>query len=81
MSSQCQIPQFGACCCTCKHHVEDFHACSVDIERCKKEGCICSKHKGWICLGMNYGKEPRAHSGWGEHGMCELHEAIEGRQG
>lgn len=61
----------GVCCCNCKNHIEDFHHCMTVKE--KHDGCVCSKHKGWICLISFEGEKPRAHSNWLEHGYCELH--------
>ena len=67
----------GRCCCNCKYHVEDFWACvtidriayAIEHDVAAPKGCVCSLHKGWICTGTG-----RAHSGWKEHGMCEVHE-------
>ena len=59
--------EFHACCCTCRYHHEDFHHCTTTKDRGNR--CVCSDHKGWICMGLE-----RAHSGWSAHGMCELHE-------
>ncbi len=81
--NKCQIkePPFYQCCCNCKSHVEDFCHCTIDRGlRKKKVGCICSIHKGWICVGFVYmddGHGP-AHSGWPEHSCgCELYDAKE----
>ena len=54
------------CCCGCRWHIEDFHHCTTVAE---SGGCVCSQHKGWICMSP---ESERAHSGWGEHGMCEM---------
>lgn len=66
----------GECCCNCANHYEDFYHCTSNP---KPEGydkdnheCICNVHKGWICLISLEGERPNAHSGWSEHGMCEL---------
>ncbi len=61
----------GSCCCNCKNHYEDFNHCTTGGQ--KENGCVCSEHKGWICLISFEGETPRAHSGWSEHGMCEMH--------
>jgi hypothetical protein len=68
----CMLPKFGSCCCNCRWHVEDFHHCTTarDLREQTKK-CVCGEHKGWICMAP----EDRAHSGWSEHGMCEMHEA------
>jgi len=66
--NDCAIPHRGSCCCNCRWHVEDFHHCTTVPDR---KGCVCSEHKGWICMAEG----DRAHSGWSEHGMCEMHEA------
>ena len=54
------------CCCGCRWHIEDFHHCTTVAER---DECVCSQHKGWICMPP---ESERAHSGWSEHGMCEM---------
>lgn len=81
MSEECQIHskviKGGRCCCNCKHHIEDLHHCTTNPAlREEKKGCICSEHKGWICLAPEMFEERRggAYSGWPEHGMCEMHE-------
>lgn len=63
----------GCCCCNCANHLEDFHHC--DVSRPEGiEGCVCNIHKGWICrVQFEDTKEIRYHSGWSEHGMCEMH--------
>ena len=62
----------GDCCCNCANHIEDFYHCTT-VERKEGEGCVCSKHKGWICLVSFDGEKTIAHSNWAEHGFCELH--------
>lgn len=66
--NDCAIPQWGSCCCNCRWHIEDFHHCTTVEDRGGK--CVCSEPKGWICMSP----EGHAHSGWTEHGMCEMHE-------
>lgn len=53
------------CCCKCKSLITDYHHCIVDNP---KDGCCCSKVKGYICLADG----TRAFSGWSRHGCCEL---------
>lgn len=74
MSGTCQAERYkGRCCCTCQWHIEDFHHCTTAMERrAVEEKCVCSDHKGWICMPPELGG--RAHSGWSGHGMCECHE-------
>jgi hypothetical protein len=36
-------------------------------------GCVCGIAKGWICAPP---ESDRAHSGWTEHGICEMHEEV-----
>ena len=60
----------GSCCCNCANHYEDRHHCTTKPNR--ENGCCCSEHKGWICLISFEGEKPIAHSGWSEHGMCEM---------
>ena len=67
----------GSCCCNCKHHYEDFYHCTTSPKPDGVDGCVCGIHKGWVCLISFEGERPRAHSNWGEHGMCELHERRE----
>lgn len=63
----------GSCCCNCEHHIEDFYHCTTSPKPDGAEGCVCSIHKGWICLISMEGETPIAHSNWSEHGMCEMH--------
>ena len=63
---KCLVPQHGRCCCGCRYHVEDFHHCTTVKET---PNCVCSDHKGWICMPPDF---HGAHSGWSEHGLCEL---------
>ena len=73
--NNCCKEQFhGCCCCNCKNHLEDFHHCTTLPKPEGVEGCVCSTHKGWICrMGFDDSNEVRYHSGWAEHGMCEMH--------
>lgn len=69
------------CCCNCINHHEDFWHCTTlwDVKEyveSKQEGkgvCICGAHKGWICAEPDLDGIGRWHSGWAEHGLCELH--------
>jgi hypothetical protein len=70
MENNCSLST-GACCCNCGNHYEDFHHCCTTGQN--GDGCVCSKHKGWICMVSFEGEEPRAHSGWSEHGECEMY--------
>ena len=73
--NNCYKEQFhGCCCCNCKNHLEDFHHCTTLPKPEGVEGCVCSTHKGWICrMGFDDSNDVRYHSGWAEHGMCEMH--------
>lgn len=77
MGDSCYIPTFGDCCCTCENHYEDFYHCTTspkpDSYDENNHKCVCSTHKGWICLISMEGEKPRAHSGWSEHGLCECY--------
>ena len=71
---ECQKDNYnGACCCNCSNHHEDFYHCATQPKPVGVEGCVCSTHKGWICSISLDGEETRYHSGWSEHGMCEMH--------
>jgi hypothetical protein len=72
-SSDCDKGHRGDCCCNCKNHLKDFYHCTTSPKPENKKGCVCSVQKGWICLISFEGETPMAHSGWGEHGMCEMH--------
>jgi hypothetical protein len=65
----------GECCCNCKNHFEDFYSCisRVRPKNENKEKCVCSIHKGWVCLISFEGEIPQAHSDWCEHGYCECY--------
>lgn len=65
----CMLKEWNECCCTCKHHLQDFHHCTTKPGR-QPGTCVCSEPKGWICMPPDF---DRAHSGWSEHGLCELH--------
>lgn len=74
ISDKCMKPDWnGRCCCNCVHHIEDFHHCVTAWDLRKEHGgCVCSVHKGWICMPPEF--EGAAYSGWVEHGMCGMHE-------
>lgn len=64
----------GCCCCNCENHLEDFHHCTTLPKPKDVEGCVCGVRKGYICrMGDEDSGEVRFHSGWSEHGMCEMH--------
>lgn len=64
----------GCCCCNCANHLEDFYHCTTEPKPEGVKGCVCSTHKGWICrCQFEDSEEVRYHSGWSEHGMCEMH--------
>lgn len=71
MRNDCQIGPRGRCCCNCRYRLIDFHHCTTAPElRGGHGGCVCGLPKGFICappLGV------RVHSGWSEHGLCEMH--------
>lgn len=60
------------CCCNCGNHLEDFYHCTTNPRPDGVEGCVCSVHKGWICSIVFDDGTARNHSGWSEHGMCEM---------
>jgi hypothetical protein len=73
VAEECCIPKFGSCCCNCLYHLQDNYHCTTAPElRTEKGGCMCGEQKGWICAPPEF--EGTAHSGWTEHGMCEMHE-------
>lgn len=78
----CQLNgEFKSCCCTCRFHIRDYHHCTTpEGSKLRKETgnkCVCSVTRGWICAGFllsgDDSPECGVHSGWGEHGMCEMH--------
>lgn len=62
----CCVASLEHCCCGCRWHIADYHHCTTVENR---TGCVCSQQKGWICMDP---ESERAHSGWSEHGMCEM---------
>jgi len=71
-AEECCIGEFGSCCCNCLYHLRDNYHCTTAPElRTEKGGCVCGEQKGWICAPPEF--EGTAHSGWTEHGMCEMH--------
>ena len=77
MTRTCNLPELKACCCTCQFHVRDYHHCTTawDIRLALEaaipefKGCVCNIPKGWVCMPP---ESKRVHSGWPEHGLCEL---------
>lgn len=63
----------GSCCCNCKNHYEDFYHCTTQPKPEGVGGCVCSVHKGWICIIEFEEGQTRAHSNWSEHGFCEMY--------
>lgn len=77
MSECVKVEWKGSCCCSCKFHLQDFHSCVTDWQRHKAENrCICSEPKGWICACESL-ENGHYHSGWSEHGMCEMWEKAD----
>ena len=89
--SVCQIdqdPGRGDCCCNCAYHIEDLEHCASLTQREARKiisqagyqwKCICTTHKGWICLlpsAMFNDGIQRAHADWPMHGNCELHQKV-----
>jgi hypothetical protein len=60
----------GQCCCNCRYHIEDFHHCRTYKDKGPITQCVCSMHKGWICMPP---ESSGASSDWAEHGRCEMH--------
>lgn len=82
-SSDCTLhnPEWRACCCNCRYHLRDYHHCTTpegSLLRSEKydNKCVCSVPRGWVCAAFWFAEKPgdgRVHSGWGEHGLCEMH--------
>lgn len=84
-AASCQLHgPFKSCCCNCRFHLRDYHHCTTMegwLLRSEQYAnkCVCAVPKGWVCAGfVMSGESPGAgvHSGWGEHGMCEMHSPI-----
>lgn len=61
--SVCQKPDWkGKCCCSCRYHLHDMSHPHTDGER-------ISHPRGWVCAPPEW---PGVHSGWTEHGLCEM---------
>lgn len=75
--SACHLPEYEACCCTCKHRATDYEHCTTTkLDRVIGSDCFCSIPKGFVCT-VGFHIDPingKVHSGWSEHGLCELHE-------
>ena len=75
LNNCCKEQFHGCCCCNCKNHLEDFYHCTTHPKPQGVKGCVCSTHKGWICrTSFEDSDKVYYHSGWSEHGMCEMHE-------
>lgn len=59
------LGEFGTCCCNCRNRIDDYSHELTD-------GRPCTEPRGWVCVGMVGMDDGGAHSGWSEHGMCEL---------
>lgn len=72
---KCQKENFnGSCCCNCENHLKDYHHCTTNPKPEGVDGCVCSVQKGWICkITFPDTNETFYHSGWPEHGLCEMH--------
>jgi hypothetical protein len=68
----CNLDFGGICCCNCRYHIRDFHHCTTTGQVDGK--CVCGAPRGWICMPPESGV---AYSGWGEHGLCEMHSKRE----
>ena len=76
MKNGCQLKKgpFYQCCCNCLYHLEDKFHCTTHPKLRETSGgdCICSFHKGWICIGFH--ADGIAHSDWDEHSVgCEMY--------
>lgn len=60
--TKCGLDDNEACCCVCRFHVPDHSHPSTD-------GGKFANQRGWVCLAPEF---PHVHSGWPEHGMCEM---------
>jgi len=60
MGEECQIEQWGQCCCSCKWRY-------VDRSHPGTDGKPMSNTRGYICAEPFLGY----HSEWSEHGICE----------
>lgn len=59
----CQKPRWrGKCCCSCRHHLRDHSHPSTD-------GGRVTQPRGWVCAPPEWSG---VHSGWSEHGLCEM---------
>ena len=66
---ECRKKRWNGCCCICQYHYPDHSHPWTD-------GMRIIHQRGWIC-GMPDCKN-RMHSGWFEHGMCEMFTEKEG---
>ena len=63
----------GRCCCNCRFRLTDNHHCTTSPDLVAELGrCVCSLPKGFICAPPEF--DGRVHSGWSEHGLCEMHD-------
>lgn len=62
------LPGIGQCCCNCLYHIPDMGHPGTD-------GKSISTQRGWTCtvgLFTELSQNPYIHSGWSEHGGCEM---------
>ena len=69
--------EWKACCCNCRYLLTDYHHCTTTGQVNNK--CVCGIPRGFICT-AGLSEEGRVHSGWGEHGICEMHEPKEEKE-
>ena len=79
MSACMKEQYYGECCCNCVYHLADYHHCTTPWELRtgpdgEDKGCVCGIQKGWVCAPEGLGG--RVHSGWTEHGICEMHRRV-----
>lgn len=68
----------GRCCCNCAHRALDFDHCTTTKHDHAKDGCVCGRQRGYVCLAPEFAVDGVAHvnSGWCEHGLCEMHDFV-----
>ena len=64
---QCNINEYGACCCTCEFLIPMWsHPCT--------DGKSISNHVGWCCTILEkMSALGGVYANWHLHGMCEMH--------
>lgn len=67
---KCQLENMQGCCCQCHWRLTDHSHPDTD-------GKSMSEKRGYICIAFTQMEAMDvAHSGWSEHGMCELFTAL-----